>query len=153
MELSLLHRGGLVHSKDPHHLTSLWERVEKHSSYLEVWRLRLRLEGWRNLPVRGEGKALGKGAACRGPGDGEGGSHRVHCGCRSAWGRGAPLRPSGSQMFTCRTPTTSKSPHPKTQACWGGSGGGGAHVSVGMCVCVCVCTCTHMYVHSTISVM
>ena len=104
--------------------------------------LRLRLEGWRNLPVRGRGKALRKGTACRGPEGGEGRSHRGRCGCRLAWGRGARLRPSESRMFTCRTPTTSKSPHPKTGSLereWWWR-------STCVCVCVCVhartCTCT-----------
>lgn len=38
MGLLLLQGGGLVHSKGPHHLTSLWECVEKHPSYLKVRR-------------------------------------------------------------------------------------------------------------------
>ena len=63
MELSLLHGGGLVHSKDPHHLTSLWERVEKHSSYLEVWRRSTEAEAGRmeESACQRAGKSIEKG--------------------------------------------------------------------------------------------
>lgn len=69
MELSLLHGGGLVHSKDPHHLTSLWERVEKHSSYLEVWRRSTEAEAGRmeGSACQRAGKSIEKGNSMQGP--------------------------------------------------------------------------------------
>ena len=38
MGLSLLQGGGSGHREDPHPLTSLWDFMEKHPSYLEAQR-------------------------------------------------------------------------------------------------------------------
>ena len=67
MGLLLLQGGDLVHSKNPHHLTSLWECVEKHPSYLKVRRRSTEAEARRleESACQRAGKSTEKGNSMR----------------------------------------------------------------------------------------